>query len=333
MIRALVKGVLTESKKGEKGICPFCNGEMIAKCGDLRIWHWAHKFAECDTWQGGKETEWHLKWKRKVGLEFSEKRIEKDGIFHIADILIPGRNGRNDLIIELQNSPLAKEDILKREAFYGKGLIWVLNGTEHKITVDRNFIKSDLKNWKYDPYIDYYFFDGEVQCGRFALVINVPYSNHSSEYEKFLFSEGFLKDDRSEDLKRTILEKTRYFKRYLGSSVGLKYYKKAEALVVDDWMEYVKEFQAKRERLIFKINSDFLKPAMNKGVIPQVHYTWKYSRTAFRYANNPVFIDLNNSELIQIEKGRTARGLGKLIEKARFMQRIQERINETSCLI
>jgi len=33
----------TKATKGAKdALCPCCNKPVIAKCGEIKIWHWAH---------------------------------------------------------------------------------------------------------------------------------------------------------------------------------------------------------------------------------------------------------------------------------------------------
>jgi competence CoiA-like predicted nuclease len=55
------------------------------------------------------------KLENSFGKENSEIVIKQDGIKHIADILTS-----NKVVIELQNSPIRKPDIRKRELFYGE---------------------------------------------------------------------------------------------------------------------------------------------------------------------------------------------------------------------
>lgn len=63
MLIAEVEGKRCKATKGAKGICPYCKSEVIAKCGEQKVAHWAHKAnKECDSWHD-KETEWHLMWK------------------------------------------------------------------------------------------------------------------------------------------------------------------------------------------------------------------------------------------------------------------------------
>jgi hypothetical protein len=102
-------------------VCPSCNESLIPKCGQIKVWHFAHKSdTSCDPWFE-PESKWHLNWKYLVKPEYTEVLIMKDGVRHFADIKTPDR------IIELQYSPLSYESRLERESFYGAKLIWVIN--------------------------------------------------------------------------------------------------------------------------------------------------------------------------------------------------------------
>ena len=60
---ALFNGNKIEACKGDKGTCPSCGSELISKCGEIKINHWAHKRTKnCDLWWEN-ETEWHRSWK------------------------------------------------------------------------------------------------------------------------------------------------------------------------------------------------------------------------------------------------------------------------------
>ena len=100
---------------------------MVAKCGELRAWHWAHKGHQlCDPWWEN-ETEWHRTWKDQFPADWQEiVQTAGDGERHIADV----RTGR-DWVIEFQHSYLKPEERRSREAFYQK-LIWVVDGTRRK---------------------------------------------------------------------------------------------------------------------------------------------------------------------------------------------------------
>lgn len=108
------------------GYCPRCGSPLVPKCGDFRVWHWAHRgIRHCDPWW--EETEWHLVSKNRFPTAWQEilHRSEK-GEKHIADVKTP--DGR---VVEFQHSPLSVDERRSREAFYAP-LIWVVNGLRRK---------------------------------------------------------------------------------------------------------------------------------------------------------------------------------------------------------
>jgi hypothetical protein len=136
---ALINGLKSEAIKGAIGICPICESELIAKCGDLKMHHWAHKGnRNCDPWWEN-ETDWHRSWKNKFPIEWQEVvHHDKNGEKHIADIKTP-----NEWVIEFQHSFLNPEERRARNAFYGK-LIWVVDGTRRKR--DKELLTKALNN-------------------------------------------------------------------------------------------------------------------------------------------------------------------------------------------
>lgn len=122
---ALVNNTKTEATKGVKGICPICDSELIAKCGERKINHWAHKGTRnCDPWWE-TETEWHRTWKNNYPAEWQETILfeEQTGEKHIADV----RTVHN-LIIEFQHSHINPQERTSREKFY-KNMVWIVDGT------------------------------------------------------------------------------------------------------------------------------------------------------------------------------------------------------------
>lgn len=124
---ALISGFRTGAEPGLVGECPGCGGMKVAKCGDRRIWHWAHRVVRhCDHWWE-PETEWHVSWKNKFPIEWQETiRWADDGEKHIADVMVP--DGR---VIEFQHSPLSRDERRARENFYG-AMVWVVDGLARK---------------------------------------------------------------------------------------------------------------------------------------------------------------------------------------------------------
>jgi hypothetical protein len=120
---ALINGKKTEATKGAKGLCRYCGSEVIAKCGEIRIDHWAHKGRrKCDPWWEN-ETEWHRSWKDKFPKDWQEFRHTAEDVeVHIADV-----KTESGWIIEFQHSFLNPEERQKRNAFY-RNIVWVVDG-------------------------------------------------------------------------------------------------------------------------------------------------------------------------------------------------------------
>jgi len=141
---ALVDNQRKEAEHGEKGICPLCLQPVIAKCGKIKVNHWAHKSnAKCDSWSE-PETEWHRTWKNNYPTDWQEKIMhdEKTNEKHIADVCT-----QDNLVIEFQHSPIKDEERISREQFY-KNMIWVVDGTRLKKDFSR-FIGSETDRSRY----------------------------------------------------------------------------------------------------------------------------------------------------------------------------------------
>jgi len=129
---ALVNGEKTEATKGTKGFCPSCGSELIARCGEVKINHWAHKGnRNCDPWWEN-ETDWHRSWKGKFPKDWQEViHFDESGEKHIADV-----KTNDGWVIEFQHSYLKPEERRARNAFYRK-LVWVLDGTRRKTDISQ----------------------------------------------------------------------------------------------------------------------------------------------------------------------------------------------------
>jgi hypothetical protein len=127
---ALIDGRRGKAEKsGQIGICPGCNGEVRAKCGEIVSWHWAHVNADCDPWSE-PETEWHRKWKGYFPPDWQE--VTKPP--HRADVAGP------DAVLEIQRSGISPEEIREREQFYGR-MAWLING--HDFWENLEWIRLD----------------------------------------------------------------------------------------------------------------------------------------------------------------------------------------------
>lgn len=117
-----------------KGVCPFCSGEMTARCGKKKAWHWAHKpKRDCDPWWEN-ETDWHRQWKSRFPEDWREVvHFDESGEKHIADV-----KTADGVVFEFQNSPMSIDELNARESFYGN-VIWIVNGK----SFEKNFTILD----------------------------------------------------------------------------------------------------------------------------------------------------------------------------------------------
>jgi hypothetical protein len=118
LILALVNGALSHAQPGAVGACSGCGGTVRAKCGTINVWHWAHEATDCDPWSE-PESIWHRDWKSRAPLADQEVVMERDGAKHRADCVVLG-----GAVLELQSSSISADDILAREAFYGR-MAWL----------------------------------------------------------------------------------------------------------------------------------------------------------------------------------------------------------------
>ena len=108
--------------KSGRGVCPGCGGEMIAKCGDTNVHHWAHRRGDdCDTWREPM-TDWHLAWQECFPEECREVWVGPNRE-HRADVKGRGK------ILEVQRSSISAAEIQEREQFYGD-MAWMLCGED-----------------------------------------------------------------------------------------------------------------------------------------------------------------------------------------------------------
>jgi hypothetical protein len=105
---------------------------MIAKTGDVRIWHWAH-LAENPACGAAGETSWHLEWKALGAPGSQERTVGR----RRADVLAPG-----GFAVEFQRSPLTGTEVAARETDWDHKLVWVFDAAdayaEERLTLRRH---------------------------------------------------------------------------------------------------------------------------------------------------------------------------------------------------
>lgn len=106
-------------------VCPLCKGAVVAHCGPIVRWHWAHTATDCDSWTE-PETSWHLSWKARFVRDWQatiEVSVERAGKAHRADVITP-----RGVVVELQSGYLSAMEILARELFWpsqDRRLMWI----------------------------------------------------------------------------------------------------------------------------------------------------------------------------------------------------------------
>lgn len=121
-------------------LCPFCDQWLIAKCGEINVWHWAHRgdSTACDDW-AEPESLWHAHWKEEVPPDWCEVSIGR----HRADIRRP-----DGLVVELQHSYLSPEDVRERESAYGRMVwLWDVGDAAERLTLRRRGYGHAIVQW------------------------------------------------------------------------------------------------------------------------------------------------------------------------------------------
>lgn len=119
---AVLNGLRVAPEKGLIGaVCPICKQPVFARCGEIRLPHWAHKSViDCDPWKES-ETQWHRDWKDLFG-DMQEQVHENGGVRHLADVKTP-----DGTIVEFRHSVINDEGKRTRAAFFGKQMLWVVD--------------------------------------------------------------------------------------------------------------------------------------------------------------------------------------------------------------
>jgi hypothetical protein len=120
---ALINGERKEAQPSLKGVCIGCGGPTLARCGEVRVNHWAHQSQRrCDSWWEN-ETDWHRAWKNQFPSDWQEiVQTAESGEKHIADV-----KTKDNWVIEFQHSYINPQERRSREDFY-KNLIWIVDG-------------------------------------------------------------------------------------------------------------------------------------------------------------------------------------------------------------
>ncbi len=267
--------------------CANCKSEVVAKCGKLNIWHWAHKnLMDCDSWQYEPMSEWHVKWQSYFGEAQREVFITKSGECHIADIMTA-----KGLVIEIQNSAISPDEIFEREIFYGQ-MIWVVNTAE---------FKHNLYFKEYPP---------------------VPYQGIWSQYIKKTAPSGAIgywikvpDDDLSMQILAAV-KKSDYTMMYEDEDEEEEYWFKSKRSIKEELEPaLVNAFEG------YLIDCK-LRQTIEENKTYDTNFRWTHLRKIWRTATKPVFLDLNNGFLFYIKTlYENGNGFGKIVPKRIFLKK------------
>lgn len=110
----------TTAVPGGTALCPLCGLPVIAKCGLIVSWHWAHvRGGDCDSWSE-PITAWHLSWQAHAPFERREVIRGR----HRADIL-----ASDGTVVEVQHSTISADLIAEREDFYQR-MTWIFDARD-----------------------------------------------------------------------------------------------------------------------------------------------------------------------------------------------------------
>ena len=120
------QGDRIEATPGARARCACCDSEVIAKCGDVNVDHWAHRHGEaCDPWVE-TENDWARRWKNAFPQEWVEQVVVRGGKRHFVDVAHP-----DGIYLFLRSKTLDKDTVRKREDFFGAtNCVWLFDATE-----------------------------------------------------------------------------------------------------------------------------------------------------------------------------------------------------------
>lgn len=122
---------------GARGWCPDCSEELIARCGEVNDYHWAHQGAtDCDNRSQGM-TVWHAEWQTAVPdnrREIVVGRLRADAV------------AGDGVVCEFQHSPISLDDIRKRERGY-RDMRWLFDATDKQFNIKPYRFPDEPDTW------------------------------------------------------------------------------------------------------------------------------------------------------------------------------------------
>jgi len=228
------------------------------------VHHWAHKNdLNCDSWRE-PETEWHRQWKNRFPNDWQEVvKFDKEGNKHVADVFNP----KIDLVIEFQNSNIATNEILTREAFYQK-MIWVVNAHKYDIAI-----------MGLDDYCDY----NVIKLKKLFTNERKDISSKTRLDKKNILN-NFGNPRKEEAIEKLgkIKELEKFLDKTLMEIESIKHLSK-----LSHFARYIENFEYYvRENKVQQIEPKY------------IQYSWRHRSKVWSWATKPVFLDLGDKLIL-----------------------------------
>lgn len=120
---------VSEWRDGRESLCPECGGRLVARRGDVVVWHWAHRpaargRASCPF----EESRWHLRWK-DVYRAFAgwdiEVPVAAGGLRYRADAMNRSAGKVREFVHSLSPYYVEKHRALSKS---GYDVRWIMDG-------------------------------------------------------------------------------------------------------------------------------------------------------------------------------------------------------------
>ena len=166
--------------KGIKGVCPFCGETLVARCGNIRMHHWAHPSDSQCPYKENKG-EWHIDWQNEFPDDWQEVLLVDPATNekNIADIQTP-----TGFVLEFQHSHIKDEEKTAREKFY-KNMVWVVDGANWKKI--ESFFENKFRIDQYDYETNFSLIWANASVPTIYDFYDAQSAENASKWHEYLF--------------------------------------------------------------------------------------------------------------------------------------------------
>jgi len=142
-------------------VCIVHGHELIAVQGEYNRHHFRHKHS-CDV-STSPLSEWHAEWQShfkytEVNFPLCEGQIKsRRADIVIGDFVLDVQytdKPESGTVVEIQHSPITKEEVIHRNHDYGlhnKKVLWIIDGQD--VRIKNNIVEFEKEIWKFDSFV------------------------------------------------------------------------------------------------------------------------------------------------------------------------------------